>query len=177
DLERRNVVADFTALLAQFDDLAVEGKHAFLHIEHRFPHGRARKIGLQQCADDRRIPHRLLRHSRAERAEKLRDGLGAAAGLLDGAAQLCQLHLSKRQQDVFLAWKIVEESSFAYVRGVGDVPDRGLGKALSSKQVEGGTEKALADFHAAALAAGRGELAEVCSPNDPCLLFAGSYLR
>ena len=54
---------------------------------------------------------------------------------------------------MIFAGEIIEERAFADVGGVGDVLDGGIGETVLSEKVEGGAEKAFADFSGVSLTA------------------------
>ena len=166
EFDRRQVVTDFAALLAEFDHLAMQSQNAFLHIEHGFSDRRTREIAEQQRADDGRVAHRFLRHPCAQRAQVLQQGRWAVTRLLNRIAQLRQLHLAKSEKDVVFARKIIKEGSFADVGRLRDVFDRRFRKTLLRKKIESRTEKPFAEFEAASFASRSGGRRSLGGHND-----------
>ena len=66
----RQIIANFSALLAEADYFRVDGYDARLQIHHGFADRRVGKKRLQKNSDDRGIANRLLRHTRAERTQE-----------------------------------------------------------------------------------------------------------
>jgi hypothetical protein len=155
DLSGGKVAANFTAHLAELNDLSVKSVSALLKINHGLADGGSRKIGLEKGPDNGRVASGLLGHALAKRPQEVGHGNLAAACALDGGFQFCELHFSEGDEDVVLAGEVVEKRAFADVGGFGDVLDSGLGKAFPRKEIEGCAEEAFANLGAAALAAAR----------------------
>jgi hypothetical protein len=62
------------------------------------------------------------------------------------------LHVAERDQDVFFAWEVVEECTFADIGRVRDVFHRGFRETLLCKQPKCGPKQSFPSFGAAALA-------------------------
>src|SRR5260370_42690782 len=75
------------------------------------------------------------------------------AGGVDGVLELGELHFAEGQQDVILAWKVIEKCAFADVGDVSYVFDGGFREALFGEELERSAEETFTDFRAAPLTA------------------------
>ena len=139
--------------LADPNQLGVHGQHAVLQIHHRLSHRCGRKISLKKRADNLGIARGFLGHANAQGAQKLRYGRVGAAGLFHSRFQFAKLHLGEGDEEVILAWEIVEKSALAEVGSFGDVLDGGFGKAFLAELGERGAKEPFTDFGAATLTA------------------------
>src|SRR5258707_492674 len=146
------IIANFSALLAEADYFRVDGNDPRLQIHHRFADRRVGKKRLQKNSDDRGIANRLLRHTRAERTQENPRGFILCARFICSGTQLAKLHFGKGEEDVFFAGEIIEESALAEIGGVGDVFDGSFRKAFAREEIECGAEEALAALQGLALA-------------------------
>src|SRR5260370_5539323 len=136
------IIANFSALLAEADYFRVDGYDARLQIHHGFADRRVGKKRLQKNSDDRGIANRLLRHTRAERTQENPRGFILCARFIGSGTQLSKLHFGKGQEDVFFSGGIIEESALAEIGGVGYVFDGSFRKAFSREEIECGAEEA-----------------------------------
>src|SRR5208283_4554732 len=143
----------------QIEDLHVQ-------ISHSLPNLGAAQESEEQASNKVRVARRLGRHAHSERADKLDQGLAGLPRFLDRKAERRELHFGKGQEDVVLAWEVVEERTFADVGGVRDVFHRGFRKASLGEKVQGGTEETFAKLQAAAFTPVGGVGTRESSHND-----------
>src|SRR5580704_5388659 len=147
-----NIPTDFAALLSNGDDLREDPSPMRLVARGGLAHGIVQQRRNHEAAHEFRREGRFRIVAVGKLPQDLLDGFFASTRIDERRFHLRETLLAESVENMFLGLEIVEEGSFADIRGVGDVLYRGVSKATLREQTQGAAHQTLMSFRVAALA-------------------------